>query len=129
MIETLLSLLPEIAAATGTFGFLQGILKFLNSKKLKKYSLLSNDVLKVVDKILEEHPDYNSSKVDDAIELALSITTDGVLNVKDFPKVKQYVIDLYDPRVSREKTVLENDKQVELKKKVDEKLKQNKLNN
>lgn len=101
MLESLLVFLPELLVGGGFFTLFEGTFKFLKNKKFQKYSMVASKALGLVDRVLEDNPDYDDSRLDEAIDLAVSVSADGKLNGKDFLRVKEYVVSLYDPREAK----------------------------
>lgn len=93
-----MDILPYIITALSAIGTFEGILQTINSKKTQKYVGYANQVIRVIDSILVEHPDYTKSQLDHLLNLAIDVTNDGKLTLKDYAPLKKFILSTFDVR-------------------------------
>ena len=108
----IVNLLPDIGLSIGLFGAFEGVFRFLKSKRTQKYIESVGQILTIVDDLLADHPEYDSSKIESVIDSTIKISQDGKIGWGDFRTIKKLVIELYDPRRSGKKRVTGHDEKI-----------------
>lgn len=93
-----MDILPYIITSLSAIGTFEGILRFINSRKMKRYIGYGNQIIRILDSILAENPNYSKTQLDHILNLAIDISNDGKLSLKDYAPLKEYIISNFDIR-------------------------------